>query len=82
MARRATAPLRRYELTTTGAGEALMRVISLVRRRRGEVVALEFVARRATNPLLKLTVAIEPGPGAGLALRLAGLVDVVAVREY
>jgi acetolactate synthase regulatory subunit len=82
MARRATAtaPVRRYELTTTDASEALMRVISLVRRRRGEVVALEF--DRGTDPVIKLTVAIERGPGASLALRLAGLIDVVAVREY
>jgi acetolactate synthase regulatory subunit len=85
MARRATAPLRRYELTTTGAGDALMRVISLVRRRCGEVVALEFAAgdrQPGCSAVIKLTVAIEPGPGASLALRLAGLIDVVAVREY
>jgi acetolactate synthase regulatory subunit len=76
-------PLRRYELSTTGGSEALMRVLGLVRRRGGEVVSLDFHrGDRHRPPVLELAVAINRRQGATLALRLAGLIDVVAVREF
>ena len=77
-----TPPLRRYELTTTGGGDVLMRVIGLIRRRCGEVVALDFRrGDRHRPPTLDVVVAIDPRLAATLAPRLAGLVEVVEVRE-
>lgn len=77
------APVRRYELTTTESSEVLLRVIGLVRRRCGEVVALDFRrGDRHRPPVLALAVAIDRQQGSTLALRLAGLVDVTGVREY
>jgi acetolactate synthase regulatory subunit len=77
------APLRRYELRTTGNTEVLMRVVGLIRRRCGEVVALEFRGGdRHRPPVLEVAVAIDRDRGSTLALRLAGLIDVTAVREY
>jgi acetolactate synthase regulatory subunit len=79
----AAVPLRRYELSTTGNSDVLMRVIGLVRRRCGEVVALEFRAGdRHRPPVLDVAVAIDRHHGSTLAARLAGLVDVTAVREH
>ncbi|HWF72697.1 MAG TPA: hypothetical protein VG186_05090 [Solirubrobacteraceae bacterium] len=76
-------PLRRYELRTTGASEALLRVIGLIRRRGGEIVAVDFHrGDRHRPPVLEIAVAIDRRCGDGLALRLGGLIDVVAVREY
>jgi len=75
--------LRRYELTTTRGSEVLMRVIGLVRRRCGEVVTLEFRSGDRHRPqVLELAVAIDPRQGSSLGLRLAGLIDVMTVREY
>jgi acetolactate synthase regulatory subunit len=75
--------VRRYELTTTESSEVLLRVIGLVRRRCGEVVALDFRrGDRHRPPVLALAVAIDRQQGSTLALRLAGLVDVTGVREY
>jgi acetolactate synthase regulatory subunit len=77
------APLRRYELSTTGGSEVLMRVIGLVRSRCGEIMALDFHrGDRHRPPVLEITVAIDRRHGTTLALRLAGLIDVLAVREY
>jgi acetolactate synthase regulatory subunit len=76
-------PLRRYELSTTGSSEALMRVIGLIRRRGGEVASLDFRrGDRHRPPVLEIAVAIDRRQGATLVHRLAGLIDVVAVREY
>jgi hypothetical protein len=75
-------PLRRYELSTTGSAEALMRVIGLIRRRCGEVVALEFRSGdRHRPPMLEVAVAIDRDRGRTLALRLAALIEVTGVRE-
>ncbi|HEY5316765.1 MAG TPA: ACT domain-containing protein, partial [Solirubrobacteraceae bacterium] len=69
----------------TGSSEALMRVIGVVRRRGGEVVALQYhvgdVARRSTPAMLEIAVVIDCRQASTLTLRLAGLIDVVAVRE-
>jgi acetolactate synthase regulatory subunit len=76
-------PLRRYELSTTGGSEVLLRVIGLVRRRYGEVVALDFHRGDRHRPsVLEIAVAIDRRQGSTLGLRLAGLIDVLAVREY
>jgi acetolactate synthase regulatory subunit len=78
----ARAPLRRYELSTTGDSDVLMRVLGLVRRRCGEVVALDFRrGDRHRPPVLELSVAIDCRHGPTLAPRLAALIDVLAVRE-
>ncbi|MEA2197891.1 MAG: hypothetical protein QOJ25_1942 [Solirubrobacteraceae bacterium] len=75
-------PLRRYELSTTDGGDVLMRVIGLVRRRCGEVVALEFRrGDRHRPPVLEIAVAIDRRQGSSLAARLAALIDVLDVRE-
>jgi acetolactate synthase regulatory subunit len=75
-------PVRRYELSTTGRGDVLTRVIGLVRRRCGEVVALEFRrGDRHRPPVLELAVAIDGPRGRTLAARLAALIDVLDVRE-
>ena len=77
------APLRRYELKTTASSEVLMRVIGLVRSRCGEIMALDFSrGDRHRPPVLEVTVAIDRRHGPTLAHRLAGLIDVLAVREY
>jgi len=77
-----TTPLRRYELSTTGGSEVLMRVLGLVRRRCGEVVTLDFHRGDRHRPsVLEIAVAIDARQGSTLALRLAGLIDVLAVRE-
>jgi hypothetical protein len=77
------APLRRYELTTTGGSDVLMRVIGLVRTRCGEIVALDFHGGdRHRPPVLAIVVAIDRRHGPMLARRFAGLIDVLAVREY
>jgi acetolactate synthase regulatory subunit len=76
-------PLRRYALTSTGGSEVLMRVIGLVRRRCGEVVAVDFYSGdRHRPPVLEIAVAVDRHQGSTLALRLAALIDVTAVREY
>jgi acetolactate synthase regulatory subunit len=76
-------PLRRYELSTTGGSEALMRVIGLIRRRGGEIVALDFDRGDRHRPtVLKVTIAIDRRHESTLLHRLAGLIDVVGVREY
>lgn len=76
-------PLRRYELSTTEGGEVLMRVIGLVRSRCGEIMALDFRrGDRHRPPVLDISVAIDRRHGPTLAHRLAGLIDVLAVREY
>jgi hypothetical protein len=75
-------PVRRYELTTTGGSDVLMRVIGLVPRRCGEVLALEFRrGDRHRPPVLALAVAIDGPHGRTLAARLAALIDVLDVRE-
>jgi hypothetical protein len=75
-------PVRRYELSTTGGSDVLMRVIGLVRRRCGEVVAVEFRrGDRHRPPVLELAVAIDGPHGRALAARLAALIDVLDVRE-
>jgi acetolactate synthase regulatory subunit len=75
--------VRRYEVRTTGGSEALMRVIGLVRRRGGEVVSLDFHrGDRHRPPVLEIVVAIDRRHGSTLVHRLAGLIDVIAVREY
>jgi hypothetical protein len=77
------ASLRRYALTTTVDSDVLVRVIGLIRRRRGEIVALEFHGGdRHRPPVLEIAIAIDGRHGATLAPRLAGLIDVLAVREY
>ena len=74
--------VRRYELTTTGGSDVLMRVIGLVRRRCGEVLALEFrCGDRHRPPVLELAVAVDGPHGRALAARLAALIDVLDVRE-
>jgi acetolactate synthase regulatory subunit len=76
-------PLRRYELSTTGGSEVLMRILGLVRRRCGEVVTLDFQRGDRHRPsVLEIAVAIDALQGSTLALRLEGLIDVLAVREY
>ncbi|MDQ6775063.1 MAG: hypothetical protein M3071_02335 [Actinomycetota bacterium] len=64
-------PLRRYELRTTDCSE---------------VVSLDFHrGDRHRPPTLEIAVTIDRRQArapATLALRLAGLIDVVAVREY
>lgn len=75
-------PLRRYELTTTGGDGVLLRVIGLVRRRCGEVVALDFRGGdRHRPPTLEIVVAIDARLAPTLAPRLAGLIEVLDVRE-
>jgi acetolactate synthase regulatory subunit len=82
-ARPPASPVRRYELSTTGGNEVLMRVIGLVRRRCGEVVALDFHrADRHRPSVLEIAVAIDDCQGSTLALRLEGLIEVLTVREY
>lgn len=74
--------VRRYQLTTTGGSEVLIRVLSLIRRRGGEVLTLEFSCGDQHHPpVLDVAVAIESRLRPALTQRLAGLVEVLEVRE-
>ena len=77
----AAARPRRLALETTGSGDVLVRVLTLLRRRGCRIVAVEFHEGDRHRPE-RLEVAIEAPPRIEHALEswLLGLVDVMAVR--
>ena len=72
---------RRFALETTGSGDVLVRVLTLLRRRGCRIVAVEFHEGDRHRPE-RLEVAIEAPPRIEHALEswLLGLVDVIAVH--
>jgi acetolactate synthase regulatory subunit len=73
---------RRLAVATTGRDDVLVRVLTLLRRRRCRIVAVDFRDADAHGPgRFELTVEVPPRANSTVERWLLALVDVVAVSS-